>query len=53
MFSDDVAKQFDPVPGYCNTASVGIPPRAAVEVLRGCRWMSCSTSSDPPLTWWR
>jgi selenocysteine lyase/cysteine desulfurase len=36
MFSDDVAKQFDPVPGYCNTASVGIPPRAAVEVLRGC-----------------
>jgi hypothetical protein len=36
MFSDDVAKQFDPVPGYCNTASVGIPPRAAVEVLRDC-----------------
>jgi hypothetical protein len=36
MFSDDVAERFDPVPGYCNTASVGIPPRAAVEVLRGC-----------------
>jgi len=36
MFSDDVAERFDPAPGYCNTASVGIPPRAAVEVLRGC-----------------
>ena len=44
MFSDDVAKQFDPVPGYCNTASVGIPPRAAVEVLRGCldAWASAT-----------
>ncbi|HEX6254657.1 MAG TPA: aminotransferase class V-fold PLP-dependent enzyme [Euzebyales bacterium] len=36
MIEEDIRAHIDAVPGYCNTASVGIPPRAAVEVLRGC-----------------
>lgn len=36
MFSDDVAATFARVPGWCNTATVGLPPRAAVAALRAC-----------------
>lgn len=36
MVIDDIRAHVDAVPGYCNTASVGIPPRAAVQTLRGC-----------------
>lgn len=36
MFLDDVGQHFTPVAGYCNTATVGIPPRAAVAALRAC-----------------
>jgi selenocysteine lyase/cysteine desulfurase len=36
MTDEDIRAHIDAVPGYCNTASVGIPPRAAVQVLRDC-----------------
>lgn len=36
MTDDDIRAHVDAVPGYCNTASVGIPPRAAVAALRRC-----------------
>lgn len=36
MFTDDVAQHFTPVAGYCNTATVGIPPRSGVATLRRC-----------------
>ena len=36
MADDDIRAHVDAVPGYCNTASVGIPPRAAVARLREC-----------------
>lgn len=36
MTSDAIRRHVAPVPGYCNTASVGIPPGAAVDVLRAC-----------------
>lgn len=29
-------EQFDAVPGYLNTASVGVPPRIAVDAMRAC-----------------
>ncbi len=35
-FADDVARHWTSVPGWCNTATVGLPPRAAVGVLRDC-----------------
>ncbi len=34
MFTDDVAATFPRVPGWCNTATVGLPPRRAVAALR-------------------
>jgi selenocysteine lyase/cysteine desulfurase len=36
MTDEDIRAHIDAVPSYCNTASVGIPPRAAVQVLRDC-----------------
>ncbi|MBY5162836.1 aminotransferase class V-fold PLP-dependent enzyme [Salsipaludibacter albus] len=36
MFTDDVQRHFTPVPGYCNTATLGLPPRAATTRLRAC-----------------
>lgn len=34
MFTDDVLTHFSPVPGWCNTATVGLPPTAALTALR-------------------
>lgn len=36
MVVDDLRAHVDALPGYCNTASVGVPPRAAVAALRTC-----------------
>lgn len=35
-FTDDVAGHWTRVRGYCNTATVGIPPRAAAAALHAC-----------------
>lgn len=35
-FTDDVGRRWTAVPGWCNTATVGIPPRAAATSLRQC-----------------
>lgn len=34
MFTDDVAAAFTRVEGWCNTATVGLPPRRAIAALR-------------------
>lgn len=36
MFTDEVTRHFTPVPGYCNTATLGLPARAATDRLRAC-----------------
>ena len=54
MVDDDIRAHVDAVPGYCNTASVGIPPRAAVEVLRQMARLSRGVVvvQDLARSWW-